>query len=335
MSPLGAVYTHSDQPLVHQALLYGSDEEFLTTAGAFLSEGLAAGEIATAVTTPHNLRLLRAFVGENDNVHYVEAGSWYHTPGATLGAYLRVLRSHDDRLGRHRVIGEPVWAGRDDLELLEWTRYESVLNTTFCGEHAWILCPYDTRTLPRGVVSSAMRTHPEVVGGYDTWLSLSYRDPAEFAAECDGRPLEPAVDPKGIVVTRAGLHSVREFVATVAGEYGLAEPRRSWLVAAVNELATNVVAHGGGHGEVRLWRDGGALVCEVVDPAGKLTLPHPGQLCPPKGSLSGYGLWVARQLCDLMQVRVDNGRSIVRVRMALDASGPPAPADRLGLLDVD
>jgi anti-sigma regulatory factor (Ser/Thr protein kinase) len=335
MSPLGAVYTHSDQPLVHQALLYGSDEEFLTTAGVFLREGLAAGEIATAVTTSHNLRLLRAFLGDNANVHYVEADSWYRTPGATLGAYLRVLRAHDTRPRRHRVIGEPVWSGRDDEELLEWTRYESVLNTTFRGEHAWILCPYDTRVLPGGVVSSAMRTHPEVVGGYDTWLSLSYRDPADFAAECDSGPLEPAVEPRSIAITPDGLRAVREFVAVVAGEYGLTDPRRTWLMVAVNELATNVVAHGGGHGELRLWRDAGTLTCEVADAAGELTVPHPGQLCPPPGSLSGHGLWVARQLCDLMQVRVDGGRSIVRVRMTLDAYDWSAPADRLGLLDVD
>lgn len=335
MSPLGAVYTHSDEPLVHQALLYGSDKEFLSTAGTFLCEGLAAGELATAVTTPHNIGLLRRLVGESENVRYIEAGDWYRTPGATLGAYLRVVRALPDHPGRHRVIGEPVWTGRDDLELLEWTRYESVLNATFWGEQAWILCPYDIRTLPDSIVSSALRTHPEVVGGHDTWQSLSYREPAEFAAECDSVPLEPAVSPRSIEITRDGLHAVRAFVASLATELGLAEPRRTWLLVAVNELATNVVAHGGGCGELRLWRDGGTLTCEVVNAAGELTVPHPGQLWAPKGSPSGYGLWVARQLCDLMQVRVDDGRSIVRVRMALDDSGWSAPADRLGLLDVD
>jgi anti-sigma regulatory factor (Ser/Thr protein kinase) len=334
MSPSGAVYTHSDQPLVHQALLYGSDEEFLTTAGTFLREGLAAGEVVTAVTTPHNIGLLQGLTGDHESVRFVDAGSWYVTPGATLGAYLRVIRAHD-LPGRHRVIGEPVWTGRDDLEVLEWTRYESVINTTFCGERTWILCPYDTRVLPRSIVSGAMRTHPEVVSGYDTWQSLSYRDPAEFAADCDSRPLEPAVEPASIVITPDGLHAVREFVAARSGEYGLADPWRTWLLVAVNELATNVVAHGGGQGELRLWRDGDTLVCDVIDAAGALTMPHPGQLCPPKGSRSGHGLWVVRQLCDLMQVRVDNGRSIVRVRMALNASDWTAPADRLGLLDVD
>jgi anti-sigma regulatory factor (Ser/Thr protein kinase) len=317
MTAAAAVYTHGDEPFVHQALVYGSDQEFLDTAGAFLREGLAAGEVATAVTTRHNIGLLRDLVGDSEAIRYIDADSWYLTPGATLGAYFRSVRAHLSP-GRLRVIGEPVWTGRSALEIVEWKRYESVINAAFDGERTWILCPYDTRVLPSSIVSDAARTHPEVVSAAGTWISLAYREPAEFSAACDLEPLPAAVEPVSAGITPGGLQAVREFVAARARERGVSERRLPHLLVAVNELATNVVVHGGGSGVVRLWQDGTALVCDVIDFGGGLRAPHPGQLCPPPDAPGGHGLWVARQLCDLMQVRVDGGKSIVRVHMVVD-----------------
>ena len=44
------------------------------------------------------------------------------------------------------------------------------------------------------------------------------------------------------------------------------------LVLAVNEVATNSVVHGGGKGSFRIWRDAGALSCEIRD-AGRIDKP--------------------------------------------------------------
>ena len=64
---------------------------------------------------------------------------------------------------------------------------------------------------------------------------------------------------------RATLAEVRRLVAEVSERAGLPPSRREDLVLAVNELATNSVRHGGGHGIVRVWRDEDALRCEVRD----------------------------------------------------------------------
>ncbi|GAA3418581.1 hypothetical protein [Streptosporangium vulgare] len=39
---------------------------------------------------------------------------------------------------------------------------------------------------------------------------------------------------------------------------------------------------------------------------------------PSPGSPRGYGLWISRQLCDLVQVRGVDGELRVRLHMALD-----------------
>ena len=65
--------------------------------------------------------------------------------------------------------------------------------------------------------------------------------------------------------------------------------RRNDLVLAANEIATNSVRHAGGWGLLRVWRDAGALVCEVTDHGSGLgALPAPHR--PEPDQVDGYGL---------------------------------------------
>ncbi|MGC4786316.1 ATP-binding protein [Micromonospora sp. DT178] len=66
------------------------------------------------------------------------------------------------------------------------------------------------------------------------------------------------------------------------------------FVLAVHELVTNVVRHGGGSGEVRLFQHSGLLTCQVSDDGPGLgevdvALPSPGEV-------GHRGLWLAQQL---------------------------------------
>jgi anti-sigma regulatory factor (Ser/Thr protein kinase) len=95
--------------------------------------------------------------------------------------------------------------------------------------------------------------------------------------------------------------------------------RSADLVLAVNELATNSICHGGGHGTLRLWSSDHALQCEVRDeghiPAATAEL---GRDRPDPDAMSGRGLWLVDQLCDAVQIASspDSG-SAVCVRMSL------------------
>ena len=84
------------------------------------------------------------------------------------------------------------------------------------------------------------------------------------------------------------------------------------LVLAVNEVATNSVVHGGGGGILRIWTEGDVLVCEVRD-RGVIDDPLVGRERPLVNAAGGCGLWLANQLCDLVQVRSFAGGSVVRL----------------------
>jgi anti-sigma regulatory factor (Ser/Thr protein kinase) len=112
------------------------------------------------------------------------------------------------------------------------------------------------------------------------------------------------------------LKRVRRFVSEHAADAGLPSERADDLVVAVNEAATNSVRHGGGEGLFRIWRDHGALVCEIRD-AGRIDQPLVGRRRPERGASGGHGLWIANQICDLVQVRSRRTGTVVRLHMRL------------------
>ena len=87
------------------------------------------------------------------------------------------------------------------------------------------------------------------------------------------------------------------------------------LVLAVNEVATNAVEHGSGDAHLDMWAAPSVrgLVCEVHD-GGRLADPLPGLRAPHPGDPRGRGLWIARQMCDLLHVWSDTGGTHVRIR---------------------
>jgi anti-sigma regulatory factor (Ser/Thr protein kinase) len=101
-------------------------------------------------------------------------------------------------------------------------------------------------------------------------------------------------------------------LAENAIEFGLDGKGTEELVLAVNEVATNSVVHGGGGGILRVWEEDDALICEVDD-GGLFDKPLAGRQLPDYADTSGRGLWLANQVCDLVQMRSFGGGSAVRI----------------------
>jgi anti-sigma regulatory factor (Ser/Thr protein kinase) len=115
----------------------------------------------------------------------------------------------------------------------------------------------------------------------------------------------------------ASLREVRLLVAREARRARLSDVRRADLVLAVDELATNSVLHGGGHGTLSVWHASGTIVCEVRD-RGHIRDPLVGLRRPTPGQIGGRGLWVVSRLCDRVHISSTPGRTAVRVQMTDD-----------------
>ncbi|RAJ38387.1 histidine kinase-like protein [Kitasatospora sp. SolWspMP-SS2h] len=307
--------------LTHQALVYGSDEEFLAAAVPFCRDGLDRGDAVLVVTTGANTSLLRqALDGDAARVELVDALDWYRAPGRTLGAYHRYVDrcTADGAYRQVRVIGESVWHGRDPLERAEWTRYEAVINAALASCPAWIVCPYDTRVLPRDVVDGARRTHPESVTGRAAHPSGRYAAPDAVGAPWTRRLSAVAAEGERAVL-RFGDDPApaRAFVTERAASLGLDDRGVQRLVFAVNEIVTNAVQYGGG-GQLTLCRSGHRVVCDVTSPSRGSVDWYLGYLPPDPRQPRGHALWVVRQLCDL--VEIDSGPELTTVRLHLSPS---------------
>jgi anti-sigma regulatory factor (Ser/Thr protein kinase) len=112
------------------------------------------------------------------------------------------------------------------------------------------------------------------------------------------------------------LYALRAAVQAHAGQAGLSEDRTGEIVLAIHELAANAIAHGAGHGRLRMWERAGALGCEIVDagpagaggptvrsPDGAGRPTGPSEVADPWPTADGHGLWLVRQVADQLDLR--------------------------------
>jgi anti-sigma regulatory factor (Ser/Thr protein kinase) len=310
-TPVGA------EPFRHEAFLYDGDEHFVAGTTAFVRDGLDTGEAVLVAVVEPRASLLQAALGRHaERVEFLDMANVGRNPARIIPAWQDWVDRHASAGRGFRGIGEPIWSGRTPSEIVECQQHEQLLNTAFDdGPGWWLLCPYDIAALPGPVIERAHDTHPSVVADELRKRSVSYpRSEFSFPAMF-GAPLEePAERPVefGFDLTSLGRlrDHVAQFAEPVVGERGSAD-----AVLVVSELAANSVKYGGGSGVLRLWREGADLVCEVRD-RGVVTDPLVGRRRPSVATRGNAGLWIANQVCDLLQIRSAPGPgTVVRARL--------------------
>ncbi|HJY02038.1 MAG TPA: ATP-binding protein [Streptosporangiaceae bacterium] len=98
------------------------------------------------------------------------------------------------------------------------------------------------------------------------------------------------------------LYALRAAVQAHVDQAGLSEDRASDVVLAVHELAANAIAHGAGHGRLRLWDLADALSCEIAD-GGTPGTTDSSETVNPWPTTDGHGLWLVRQVADHLDLR--------------------------------
>jgi anti-sigma regulatory factor (Ser/Thr protein kinase) len=306
---------------VHQALIYGSDDEFVDASLRFVEEAMALREPALVAAHERNLENLRdALGGTSAGVTLVSVEHWYETSARTRDKFDSWVVEQING-GRGRLIAEPPWSTGHGAQLRDWARHESVLNVAFADYPLTFLCPYDARVLPDEAIDHAQATHPEIVGVDGASASPNYENPRDFCRRLDAEVTRPTGDPSIETGFRLGdLPGVRRLIESTAIAAGMTDSRAEAAVLAVNEIATNALLHGRPPAALRLWIDEEELICEISDPGSGIDNVLAGQLPPSATQTSGRGLWMARQLCDAVEVRNSDGCTVT-VRMKLPGDG--------------
>jgi anti-sigma regulatory factor (Ser/Thr protein kinase) len=302
-----------DQTLEHDALIYGTDEALMETLVPWLQEGLERGDGALVATTAPHIEQLRDSLGSDEgSVSFFFADDWYIQPSQTIAAWQRLLvEAAANGVAYTRIVGEVRFGATTDLQT-SWTRYESALNAVFEHSPAWIVCPYDVRTLPSEVIDQAWRTHPTMWNS-TRLKSDRYELPARLLREI-AEPGRAVTGPPSLeLFIDDQLSDLRESVRALAHEADLPRTRVEELVLAVTELAGNTVRHAGGGGRLALWITAEGVVCEVTDRGEGVQDPLAGLVPPAPGASAGMGLWIARQLSDSFAIGADDEGTTVRI----------------------
>jgi anti-sigma regulatory factor (Ser/Thr protein kinase) len=300
----------------HEAFVYAGVDEFLDGASAFIRDGLERDEPTLVAVSAAKIRLLREQLGADaDRVQFANMASVGANPARIIPAWREFVNEH---FGSHRPlrgIGEPVTRERGAAELVECHLHEALLNLAFADTESFrLLCPYDTDALDQAHIEQAKRTHPFLVTRGVETVSPCYCGTELASSPFSARLPAPPSDAEELAYDAATMDVVRGLIVRRSIDAGLSMRGMQDLVLAVDEMATNSVRHGGGHGLLRVWQEPDALICEVRD-GGRIREPLVGRVRPTIGQVGGFGVWLANQVCDLVQIRSVASGTVIRLHM--------------------
>ena len=305
-----------DTSFRHEALFYEGRDGFVSRASTFIRDSLGNGEPILVVVSEEKIELLRRELGgEADGVRFADMMQVGRNPARIIPAWRDLVAEHAMSDRRFRGIGEPIWAARSASVLVEFARHEALLNLAFAeGSAWWLACPYDTQQLAPSVIAEAERNHPWVTRDGERRGSGTYRGLDDLVRPFAEPLPEPSSRPREHRFGRGGesLADLRLRVGEAAAVFGLGPARTGDMILIVNEIATNSVRYAGGAGTLRMWEEGASVICEVGD-TGRILDPLVGRRKPPADRGSGFGLWLANELCDLVQIRSFPTGSVVRL----------------------
>jgi anti-sigma regulatory factor (Ser/Thr protein kinase) len=308
--------------LDHPAMFYGSREEFLEGMVPYVAAGIENGETVFVAARGDYLPALRSALGRGaDSVQWAATRDWHPHPSTRLRAFYElVLDEVAAGASWIRLAGEPVWPTGEAELVREWQRYESVLNAVLAPFPVSLVCLYDAATLEGPVLESARCTHPVIRRYGHESESAGYVEPEELLRRWS---LQPATPPLWASLVRISspeeLPRARRFLGERARLADVPLDRALDLSVAATEVLTNALRHGGGEVRLLAWGESERFVCQVEDRGGGIDDPLAGYRPPlpePLSEANGRGLWLARQLVDLLQIASGPEGTTVRLQLA-------------------
>ncbi|NDI49775.1 anti-sigma factor RsbA family regulatory protein [Goekera deserti] len=304
----------------HDLAVPDSVEELLAVAVPYLREGLAAGDL-TQVYVPASLAVdLRAAA-----------------PGIEVVSLddFRAMRKPDAIIMRRRLLEEAGGLPSGRLRVLftvcepyprawqERERSEAVHNAVYADAPTSTLCVYERATTPPEALEAALHTHPHLRTAHGRVPNRHYREPRAHLASLPfpDEPLE-RTEPVLAFDDAPSLGQLRRALARALRGRGGTQDAEEDFHLACSEIAANAFRHGGRPVSARLWAGPDRLVCSITD-GGRAQIDPLAGYEPAHGedlSNGGMGLWLARKLCD----HVDLDRAVTGLTVRLATAVRPA-----------
>ncbi|MGH3506890.1 MAG: anti-sigma factor RsbA family regulatory protein [Nocardioidaceae bacterium] len=290
-------------PGSHIALLYRGTRDFVSAVSDFVREGLEADERVMVIAAEEKFALLRTELGDDaDAVVFEDARSAYRPQARSTLTTLDFVNETDRRA---RVVAERTDGDPTCVEIADYERIEAAANVVYSGHPISLLCPYDAAALPESQQVSCLQTHPSILEDRTIRPNSWFMNPRTYIANSTSVP-EPPPSATGLTCDSPGdLAGARSFIELHAGRAGFPGEQGADLAVAASELLTNALIHGDPPRRLYTYVEGPALVFHVHDGGSGPPDPLAGYGPPVELGTTGRGLWMARQLCDSIDVSHD------------------------------
>jgi anti-sigma regulatory factor (Ser/Thr protein kinase) len=292
----------------HTLLAYDSDESLRTRALPYLRTGLEYGDTVVAVVSTEVQQVLHAALDGDAARVFWRAGTVSYT---RLGAMLEGFRQF---LAEQRAAGVSVrLLAQNDItgtphRMAAYLRIEAMANEVLgTFGYPWA-CLYDTRVHGPQTLHGAHQTHPQLLDPHGREVpNADYRQPRAYLARSQPSPPPPSVAPLDLTVTGpAELVDARRRLRHWATHHTRCRRDVDDVLVAGGEAVTNALQHGVPPVRIRAWTADDLARVHVHD-HGSIPIPvTAGYHRPPPNLDHGYGLWIARQLADVVTTHTDH-----------------------------
>ena len=299
----------------HEALFYSDPGSQLDAVARFVRAGLIQEDkVLVMLSSPKAEALRRSLGASSDSVLFVAAEGEDKNPARLIPAW----RSFADSLEPGqcgRGVCEPVDSAMSNPVLVESQIHESLLNVAFSEYSSfWLLCTYD-ESLGASILDQARTSH-QYVATSSTATHLNTRfeksdDPGRHRPES---AWDAPGDAESFDVDINSVGTARRAMYEFAHDFGMSESAASDCALAGHEVISNSLMHGGGEARLSMWSRAETLICQITD-SGRFDEPLAGRVRPGERGRTGRGLWIANQLCDLVQIRSTSRGTLVRLHM--------------------
>lgn len=317
---------------VHAALIVDSDDSLRVKLLPSLRWLVDQGEAVLMVVGPGTERVVRAELGVlAERLEWAVASGFYQRLGFTFDEFRRYLAAQHRAGRRVHVIAEPDVVSEDGPvdRTAAYLSYESMCNVAYADYGCPVTCLWDSRRHAPPTIENvrSVHNHEVTVNGHAPNAGFVTTDDY-LAGRNDVRlPAPPVTTALDLTLTHLGaLSDVRAAVTAWARVESFDESAASDVVLAVDEVATNGLVHGEAPVRLRAWRRARTLFVQVDDAGGRSLPPDAGYRPPPVGVPGGRGMWLARQLADVVTVHTGGGVTSVRLHFPHEVThrNPPS-----------
>ena len=296
-------------PFRHLALVHRGVEELLDSLAPLLRAAVSRGDLVWAAVDDATRDAIERRLGASASALVSgEPGQPYSYSGQTTAAR-RADRLRDE-IGYGRsalILSDAAAVGGPDPGTSApdfWSVVDASSNLALRGLPVTLICLCDADRISDDADRFLYWNHPELVAGPTVSPNPRYRTPIEVLASTPAPPapaLGPPSQEQPFANGTTALRGIRAWTRRHGLEAGLEPARIDGLVLAVCELVSNSIEHGAGYGTLSWWIRPGRVVAQIHDP-GQMGTITPGLSRPDVRSVRGRGVWLARQLSDVLHL---------------------------------